>query len=246
MSHTARVIGVSRGHPTVSGIRLTGTGPTHRRPEDAVRTKMCTGATSSSAGFQQGSSVMGRAVRSVTHGRVRARPLRMTSTVTCSSTPNHPTKPRLVLYTKPGCCLCEGLEEKIGEIFEGNAGAALGDVLRDLQFEARDISLNQVWAEKYALEVPVLTLVTFQGESDDESTPMGNESETTNETPLPRPAPRLNAARLATRLGHDVQNALKGEQSGRKGWATGSSSGSTGGTSKGNSGGWAVVSEKPF
>ena len=26
---------------------------------------------------------------------------------------------RLVLYTKPGCCLCEGLEEKLGEIFRG-------------------------------------------------------------------------------------------------------------------------------
>ena len=66
---------------------------------------------------------------------------------------------RLVLYTKPGCCLCEGLEEKLGEIFRGGAGAASGDALRALEFETRDVSTNETWARKHASEVPVLSLV---------------------------------------------------------------------------------------
>ena len=64
---------------------------------------------------------------------------------------------RLVLYTKPGCCLCEGLEEKLGEIFRGGAGAASGDALRALEFETRDVSTNETWARKHASEVPAIS-----------------------------------------------------------------------------------------
>ena len=149
---------------------------------------------------------------------------------------------RLVLYTKPGCCLCEGLEEKLWEIFRGDAGASLGDALRALDFETRDVSTNETWARKHANEVPVLSLVRAKAVDD------GADSSSTDaeaETFLPRPAPRLSAARLATRLGQDVGGALKGDASARKGWATGRTAGAVPVEPSGGKG-WAVVSEKPF
>ena len=105
---------------------------------------------------------------------------------------------RLVLYTKPGCCLCEGLEEKLGEIFRGGAGAALGDALRALEFETRDVSTNETWARKHASEVPVLSLVRANAVENGRgsSSPGEPAGETETETFLPRPAPRLSATPL--------------------------------------------------
>jgi hypothetical protein len=149
---------------------------------------------------------------------------------------------RLVLYTKPGCCLCEGLEEKLGEIFRGGAGAASGDALRALDFETRDVSTNETWARKHANEVPVLSLVRAKAVDDGAGS---SSTDAEAETFLPRPAPRLSAARLATRLGQDVGVALKGDASARKGWATGRTAGAVPVEPSGGKG-WAVVSEKPF
>lgn len=145
--------------------------------------------------------------------------------------------PRLILYTKPGCCLCEGLEEKLAEVMSPSAaaGGAMGDALREMTLETRDVSTDETWAAAYAMEVPVVTLATVDEDGEE------------RETPLPRPAPRLNAARLAVRLGQDVAAARAGTGGARRGWAAGdvgtvpSQSGKTvGGV------GWAVVSEKPF
>jgi len=154
---------------------------------------------------------------------------------------------RLVLYTKPGCCLCEGLEEKLGEIFRGGAGAASGDALRALEFETRDVSTNETWARKHASEVPVLSLVRANAVENGRgsSSPGEPAGETETETFLPRPAPRLSAARLATRLGQDVGVALRGDASARKGWATGQAVDAAPVEPSGGKG-WAVVSEKPF
>ncbi len=54
----------------------------------------------------------------------------------------------LVIYSKPECCLCEGLLEKLRQI-------------QDLKFnlEVRDITSNLNWFEKYQYEVPVLCMV---------------------------------------------------------------------------------------
>ena len=155
---------------------------------------------------------------------------------------------RLVLYTKPGCCLCEGLEEKLGEIFRGGAGASSGDALRALDFETRDVSTNETWARQHAGEVPVLSLVRAKAADDgqdDVSSPGEPAGDTETETFLPRPAPRLSAARLATRLGQDVGVALKGDANARKGWANGQAVGPAPIEPSGGKG-WAVVSEKPF
>lgn len=54
--------------------------------------------------------------------------------------------PTLIFYSKPGCHLCEGLEEKLAEL--------------PIQLEKRDITQNEVWFQKYQYEVPVLCLPT--------------------------------------------------------------------------------------
>lgn len=76
----------------------------------------------------------------------------------------------LVLYRKPGCCLCEGLEEKL---------AAIQDP--PFELERRDITTNPEWLVAFQYEVPIL----FRREADGRETSLG------------RPAPRLSTERVA-------------------------------------------------
>ena len=156
---------------------------------------------------------------------------------------------RLVLYTKPGCCLCEGLAEKLEEVMSTRAGGAMGDVLRAMRLETRDVSARADWADAHATEVPVVTLLVAAAAGKDDHGGNDREGAPPREVPLPRPAPRLSAARLAVRLGQDVQSALSpGGGDGaraRTGWAAPRRKKSAGGSNEAN-GGWTVVSERPF
>ncbi len=53
----------------------------------------------------------------------------------------------LILYSKVGCHLCEGLQEKLEQI-----------VAVDIQLEVREITTNPDWWELYQYEIPVLCL----------------------------------------------------------------------------------------
>ncbi|WP_309738481.1 glutaredoxin family protein [Chamaesiphon sp. OTE_20_metabat_361] len=53
----------------------------------------------------------------------------------------------LILYSKIGCHLCEGLKEKIEQITD-----------IDIQLEIREITTNPNWFERYQYEIPVLCL----------------------------------------------------------------------------------------
>jgi glutaredoxin len=53
---------------------------------------------------------------------------------------------KLILYSKPGCHLCEGLQEKLTEIQSS----------LNFELEVRDITLRDDWFEAYQYEVPVL------------------------------------------------------------------------------------------
>jgi len=55
---------------------------------------------------------------------------------------------RLILYSKPGCHLCEGLQAKLEQI-------------QTLKFdlEIRDITTRDDWFQQYQYEIPVLMLV---------------------------------------------------------------------------------------
>ncbi len=79
---------------------------------------------------------------------------------------------RLILYSKPGCHLCEGLQAKLAQV-EG--------ILFDL--EIRDITTRDEWFEAYQYEIPVLCCVQRD-----------------LEVRLPRLSPRAPAKQLKTLL----------------------------------------------
>ncbi len=74
----------------------------------------------------------------------------------------------LVLYSKPGCHLCEGLEEKLRQIQDGS-----------LELEIRDITTREEWFAAYQYEIPVLYRV---------------EGDTLQ--PIPRLSPRASVQQL--------------------------------------------------
>ena len=88
----------------------------------------------------------------------------------------------LVLYTRRGCCLCEGLEEKLLAL-DPPPSLRLMDVDRDPQLQAR-----------FGLEVPVLVAVT----------PAGLKQ-------LPRVSPRLEGRQLADGLAGQLAAGGAGE-----------------------------------
>ncbi|MDJ0692994.1 MAG: glutaredoxin family protein [Mastigocoleus sp. MO_167.B18] len=76
----------------------------------------------------------------------------------------------LILYGKPECHLCEGLQEKLEQI-------------QNIPFklEIRDITTREDWFAAYQYEVPVLFAA-------------GNDSESLQ--PIPRPSPRATVKQL--------------------------------------------------
>lgn len=104
---------------------------------------------------------------------------------------------RLILYSKPGCHLCEGLQEKLEQI-------------QNLSFELeiRDITTREDWFAAYQYEVPVLYLSNHRDAEEDtyvrgfpsvEQSVRDAEEEIT-EAPLPRPSPRASVQQLEQML----------------------------------------------
>ncbi|KAK7410592.1 hypothetical protein VNO78_01492 [Psophocarpus tetragonolobus] len=87
---------------------------------------------------------------------------------------------KLVLYSKPGCCLCDGLKEKLQAAFLLSSPEPLHDV--DLQI--RDITTNPEWENAYQYEIPVLAKVLSDG----------------TEVTLPRLSPRLGVELLQKKI----------------------------------------------
>ncbi|MEH2412327.1 glutaredoxin family protein [Nostoc sp.] len=86
---------------------------------------------------------------------------------------------QLILYSKPGCHLCEGLQEKLEKI-------------QNLSFEleTRDITTREDWFAAYQYEVPVLYLSNHRGAKGEER----------SEKLLPRPSPRASVQQLEQML----------------------------------------------
>lgn len=83
---------------------------------------------------------------------------------------------QLILYSKPGCHLCEGLQEKLEKIIEtGN--------LASLELQIRDITTRDEWFAAYQYEVPVLC-----------------QNLATGEKIIPRPSPRASVKQLEQML----------------------------------------------
>lgn len=79
---------------------------------------------------------------------------------------------KLILYSKPGCHLCEGLQEKLDQISEPQ-----------FDLEIRDITTQRDWFQAYQYEIPVLFLEASE-----------------SLIPIPRPSPRASVQQLAQML----------------------------------------------
>ena len=92
------------------------------------------------------------------------------------SASNHATPMKhLILYSKPGCHLCEGLQEKLETL--------------PIQLEIRDITQNDQWFQQYQYEVPVLCQPVANPSAADPSALI--------EQPLPRMSPRASVTQVA-------------------------------------------------
>ncbi|KAJ0981049.1 hypothetical protein J5N97_009304 [Dioscorea zingiberensis] len=108
-------------------------------------------------------------------------PSRPFSTFCSTAGELNPNKQKhLVLYTKPGCCLCDGLKEKL------HAALSLGGPhsLHSVNLQIRDMSENPDWERLYQYEIPVLARVLPDG---------------TEET-LPRLSPRLGVELIQKKI----------------------------------------------
>ncbi|KAL3324204.1 hypothetical protein AABB24_038405 [Solanum stoloniferum] len=87
---------------------------------------------------------------------------------------------KLILYSKPGCCLCDGLKEKLNSAFSLSSPHSLHDV----QLQVRDITSNPDWEKAYQYEIPVLARVRPDGA----------------EEVLPRLSPRLGVEAIHKKI----------------------------------------------
>ncbi|XP_071696189.1 glutaredoxin-like protein YDR286C [Rutidosis leptorrhynchoides] len=87
------------------------------------------------------------------------------------------SKTQLILYSKPGCCLCDGLKEKLNSAFDS-------DSLHDVELQIRDISSNSEWEKAYQYEIPVLARLRSDG----------------SEEVIPRFSPRAGVDHIQTKL----------------------------------------------
>ncbi|MGJ3250972.1 MAG: glutaredoxin family protein [Elainellaceae cyanobacterium] len=98
---------------------------------------------------------------------------------------------RLILYSKPDCHLCEGLQEKLEQI-----------TTLDFDLEIRDITTRDDWFQTYEYEVPVLVLdrenQTVAVENRDNSSQPSSQSQSL--IPIPRPSPRASVRQLEQML----------------------------------------------
>ncbi|XP_062149597.1 uncharacterized protein LOC133858072 isoform X2 [Alnus glutinosa] len=107
-------------------------------------------------------------------------PLAASSSFSSSSPSSSAPLRKLVLYSKPGCCLCDGLKEKLQAAFLVSAP----DSLHDIDLQIRDITSNPEWERAYQYEIPVLAKVLSDG----------------TEEILPRLSPRLGVELIQKKI----------------------------------------------
>lgn len=79
---------------------------------------------------------------------------------------------QLILYSKPGCHLCEGLQSKLEQVSQ-----------IEFELEIRDITTREDWFSAYQYEIPVLCQKLLESEK-----------------PLPRISPRATVSKLEQML----------------------------------------------
>jgi Glutaredoxin-like domain (DUF836) len=87
---------------------------------------------------------------------------------------------RLILFSKPGCHLCEGLQEKLEQIRQSGK--------LDFELEICDITTRPDWFEQFQYEIPMVFLAHPASDSADPP------------VLIPRPSPRTSVAQLVQML----------------------------------------------
>jgi hypothetical protein len=95
---------------------------------------------------------------------------------------------RLVLYSKPGCHLCEGLQEKLEQVQNPS-----------VKLEVRDITSREDWFQAFQYEIPVLFLEYHQDIRDAKVTSQ----------PLPRLSPRASVPQVEQMLCNYISHIEK-------------------------------------
>lgn len=96
---------------------------------------------------------------------------------------------KLILYSKPGCHLCEGLQEKLEQVHS-----------IEFDLEIRDITTRDDWFQAYQYEIPVLFW------TDDAKDATSDESHPPSLHPIPRPSPRSSVQQLEQLLQKSLGN----------------------------------------
>jgi Glutaredoxin-like domain (DUF836) len=86
---------------------------------------------------------------------------------------------QLILYSKPGCHLCEGLQEKLEQVQS-----------LPFELEIRDITTRDDWFQAYEYEIPVL----YMAQDNPQQQP------TAPAVRLPRLSPRCSVAQVEQML----------------------------------------------
>lgn len=106
---------------------------------------------------------------------------------------------RLILYSKPGCHLCEGLQEKLEQIQSPQ-----------FDLEVRDITTRDDWFQAYQYEIPVLFVESPQPSGNSDRPSEGPAAvQSPSLTPIPRPSPRASVQQLSQMLQKYLSENLK-------------------------------------
>ncbi|KVH99398.1 Glutaredoxin-like protein, partial [Cynara cardunculus var. scolymus] len=85
------------------------------------------------------------------------------SVTSCSYSTSFASRKQLILYSKPGCCLCDGLKEKLHSAFSLASPSPDSYSLHDVELQVRDITSNPEWERAYQYEIPVLARLRSDG-----------------------------------------------------------------------------------
>jgi Glutaredoxin-like domain (DUF836) len=96
---------------------------------------------------------------------------------------------RLILFSKPGCHLCEGLQEKLEQIQQRGT--------LNFRLDLCDITTRPEWFQAYQYEIPVLFVESQAAAAGGDSE---EDSSTSKPTLVPRPSPRISVAQLEQTL----------------------------------------------
>lgn len=122
--------------------------------------------------FRSGAAMVARLRPGRAAARSRSPFAPLSFSISSSSNEQPQQQKQLVLYSKPGCCLCDGLKEKLHAALSLDGPHSLSSV----QLQVRDITENPEWERLYQYEIPVLAKLLPDG----------------TEEALPRFSPRIS------------------------------------------------------